>query len=172
MGVGVGGGSAGGFLLIACTFPSSSSSIKARPPSHFQVCSSPHSLLLYVAPACPPPRNISRCLFNTPHPPPAQLHRQFPPNRCETASERERKCREGLDYCTSVRLSASSFLRSLYVCTVNIPPSCSCLQLHTEHQTLFSAKYPDLLVRGAPMRIKALTSAVSAPCPVHCCLFA
>lgn len=44
------GGSAGGFLLIACTFPSSSSSIKARPPSHFQVCSSPHRLLLYAAP--------------------------------------------------------------------------------------------------------------------------
>lgn len=58
-------------------------------------------------------------------------------------------------------------MRSLCVCTVNIPPSCSCLQLHTEDQTLFSAKYPDLLVRGAPMRIKALTSAVSAPCPVH-----
>lgn len=35
--------SARGFLLIACTFPSSSGSIKARPPSPFQVCCSPHS---------------------------------------------------------------------------------------------------------------------------------
>lgn len=54
--------SAGGFLLIACnqppatipSLPFSFGSIKARPPSLFQVCFSPHKHLLKAIPFCPP----------------------------------------------------------------------------------------------------------------------
>lgn len=108
--------SARGFLLIACTFPSSSSSIKARPPSPFQVCCSPHSPLLYVAPACLPSDSISHC-FSFVVSPHRTTQTQFQLNRCEAAGEKMPA--HSLVYCISVRLSLSTS------CEVHIYSACS-----------------------------------------------